>query len=74
MANLTLSIDDELLRRARRYAAQRDTSVNRLVRDHLERLTLDREQRLTEAREFVRLSDELSREILPWTRDELHDR
>jgi plasmid stability protein len=35
MANLTLTINDELLRRARIRALQRGTSVNAVVRDYL---------------------------------------
>lgn len=35
MANLTLSIDDDLLKQARLYAVQNDTSVNAMVRDYL---------------------------------------
>jgi hypothetical protein len=38
MANLTLTIDGELLKRARMRALERDTSVNALVRDYLETL------------------------------------
>ena len=37
VANLTLSIDDELLKRARVRAVQEGTSVNAVVRDYLER-------------------------------------
>ncbi len=35
MANLTLTIDGALLKRARMRALERDTSVNALVRDYL---------------------------------------
>jgi hypothetical protein len=35
MARLTLSIDDAILGRARRYAARRNVSVSRLVEDYL---------------------------------------
>lgn len=38
MANLTLTIDAELLKRARIRALEDDTSVNALVRDYLEQL------------------------------------
>ncbi len=38
MANLTLSIDDDLLKQSRLYAVQHDTSVNALVREYLEGL------------------------------------
>jgi hypothetical protein len=35
MANLTITIDDEILRRARIRAMEQDTSVNSLIRDYL---------------------------------------
>lgn len=37
--NVTLSIDEKLLARARELAHERGTSVNQLIRDYLERLT-----------------------------------
>jgi hypothetical protein len=37
MSNLTLAIDDQLLKRARDYAHKRGTTVNALVRKLLER-------------------------------------
>jgi len=37
--NVTLSIDDELVRRARRIAAAMDKSLNQVIRDHLVSLT-----------------------------------
>lgn len=36
MANLTLTIDDQVLRRARVRAVEQGTSVNAVVRDYLE--------------------------------------
>ncbi len=36
MANLTITIDDELLKRARLRALERGTSVNALLREYLE--------------------------------------
>jgi plasmid stability protein len=38
MTNLTVSIDEGLLKRARIRALEQDTSVNALVRDYLEDL------------------------------------
>jgi predicted HicB family RNase H-like nuclease len=38
MTNLTLAIDEQILRRARTRAMQRGTSVNALVRDYIARL------------------------------------
>jgi hypothetical protein len=37
VANLTLAIDDQVLKRARRRALEEDTSVNAVVRGTLER-------------------------------------
>jgi len=36
MANLTLAIDDQLLEKTRRRAAEMGTSVNQMVRDHFQ--------------------------------------
>lgn len=49
--NLTLSADENLVRKAREYAAEHGTSLNRLIRSFLERLVgeLPREEA---AREF----------------------
>lgn len=41
VANLTLSIDDEILKRARIRALELDTSVNALVREYLTALVSD---------------------------------
>jgi plasmid stability protein len=51
--NITISVDDEVYRRARIRAAQEDTSVSALVRDFLAQLagnedTVDRLKRLQE--------------------------
>jgi hypothetical protein len=36
--NITLSADEELVRKARKYAEEHDTSLNQLIRDYLEHL------------------------------------
>ena len=40
--NLTVSVDDEDLRKVRRLARQRGTSVQQLIRDHLRSMVDDR--------------------------------
>jgi Family of unknown function (DUF6364) len=77
MANLTLTIDAELLKRARMRALERDTSVNALVRDYLERLTGQAREREAVAAflEIARGSDSGSGERgRSWTRAELYER
>ncbi len=39
MANLTLSIDEKIIERARTAAQAMGTSLNQIVRDHIERLS-----------------------------------
>jgi plasmid stability protein len=77
MANLTLSIDDELLKRARMRALERDTSVNALVRDYLEDLAGPRTQR-DAIDEVLKLAAESRSGSGPggrkWTREELYER
>lgn len=54
MKNITVSVNDEVYRRARRKAAERNTSVSRLVAEYLrllgkeEELRVERTKRLEE--------------------------
>lgn len=52
VANLTLVIDDHLLKDARRLALEQDTSVNQLVREYLETLVAS-SSRKAEAKEWL---------------------
>lgn len=76
MKNVTLSIEEGVLARVRRYAAERETSLNALVREFLKSLA-EKEDRARRARTRIR---ELSRRSAArvgersWTRDDLHER
>lgn len=77
MANLTLTIEDEVLRRARLRALERGTSVNALVREYLEAFSgVGTGQEAVQS--FVRLAKRAKASSggsdRRWTRDELHDR
>ncbi|MCQ8783558.1 DUF6364 family protein [Mangrovibrevibacter kandeliae] len=64
--NLTLSIDDDLLDKARVLAAMRRTSVNEMVREFLRR-TIEEEKGRDEAREeLLRLMDESEGRLGDW--------
>jgi uncharacterized protein YdaU (DUF1376 family) len=76
MKNITVSLDDETYRRARRRAAERDTSVSAMVKQFLvevaagesESARLKKEQaKIRDAIQSFRAGDRLSR-------DELHAR
>jgi plasmid stability protein len=76
MKNITVSLDDEVYRRARMMAAQQDTSVSALVRKFL--CALGGQE--TEFERRKRLQDETLARIRSFsaadrlTRDEVHDR
>lgn len=46
MKNITVSVNDEVYRRARRKAAEHNTSLSRLVADYLQALSRDDELRV----------------------------
>lgn len=76
MANLTITIDEEVLKRARLRALDQGTSVNALLREYLEAYAgLDSEQQAA-----VRALLELAGRSRAgsggrhWSRDELHER
>lgn len=78
MANLTITVDAETLKRARIRAIERGESVNQYLADRLrEYADDDREaaQRREAAERFVALSKELhgSSDGRGWRREELYD-
>ena len=76
MRNVTVSLDDEVYRRARVKAAERDTSLSALVRDFLVSLGEDE----TDFERRARLQDEVIASIGSFRaadrlgRDAAHDR
>ena len=77
MANLTITIDDELLKRARLRALERNTSVNALLREYLEAFAGERSGVVARKR-FVAIAraanSSSGRKGRSWSRDELHER
>ena len=73
--NITLAIDEAVLEKVRVYAAKRQTTVNGMVREFLNRLA-DEDQRLAETRrKLKRLIDSSTAELGPdyvWNREELY--
>ena len=76
MANLTIVVDDEILKRARLRATEQGTSVNAVVRDYLEQYAGSRAAQEQALARLLTLSETaLSRRgRRTWSRDELHDR
>jgi len=76
MKNITLSVDAEVLTAVRRYAADRDASVNAIVRDFLTGIA-QRHDRARQARKRIQQLSEQSKARIgsrEWSRDELHER
>ena len=77
MANLTLSIDDDLLRRARIRALESGTTVNGVVRRYLETFAGADQSRRALA-ELVAIAERSPASSGPqgraWTRDDIYER
>jgi hypothetical protein len=74
--NLTLTIDEELIRAARKVALDRNTSVNSLVRGFLETLVAESGEQRTA---MIQIEDLFRQKPFTmgkknWTRAELHER
>ena len=76
--NITLSLPRELLKRIKRVAADRDTSVSSLMTEALERVA-DEDRRYSAARKRALAALQSARSLgthgqRTWSRDELHAR
>ena len=72
MANLTIAIDEDVLRRARLRALEAGTSVNALLRSYLE--TYVGSEAMGIRKSIVEQADSALTEVgqRDWARDELH--
>jgi glycine/D-amino acid oxidase-like deaminating enzyme len=76
VANVTLTIDERVLRAARIRALEQGTSVNAVVRDYLEHYAGSADARAVVAA-FLALAEESgasSGRSRSWSRDELYER
>ena len=74
--NITLSVDDAVLGAVRLHAAERNTTVNALVRRYLTGIAA-RDDRARKARKRIRQLSEQSMAKVgsrTWTRADLHER
>ncbi|MGH7588018.1 MAG: hypothetical protein ACRELU_05455 [Gemmatimonadota bacterium] len=76
MANLTITMDDEALKRARIRALTQGTSVNAVLREFLESYAGLRPEQEGAMRDLFSISErsEARRGSRRWSRDELHER
>jgi plasmid stability protein len=76
MANLTIALDDDLLRQARIRAVEQGTSVNAIVREYLATYAGATSKREAAMKSLIQLSrrSKARRGGKKWSRDELHER
>lgn len=76
MKNITLAVREEVLREVRRIAAERETTVNALVREYLEHLAAGRARRKEMQRSIAKFARKSKAKIGPitWSRDDTHAR
>jgi hypothetical protein len=77
--NITLSLDDKLVKDVRKIAVERDTTLTGLVREYLEKLALEnaasgrkRRERETLERSFAQIRINVGKRN--WKREDLHER
>ncbi|MEO8165655.1 MAG: DUF6364 family protein [Betaproteobacteria bacterium] len=76
MASLTITIDDEVLKRARVRATEQGTSVNAVLRDYLEQYAGTRSAQAQALANLLALSERAGsrKSRRAWSRDDLHQR
>ena len=76
MRNITLSLDETTLKKARRIALERDTSLTGMIREYLERLAQSEDAQSGQRAQDLRASfANLSRPMgeRDWKRDDLYE-
>jgi hypothetical protein len=75
--NITISVDEKIAREARIMAAERETSVSKLLAEKLKELVDARRQSVAARKDFLRLtkkSHQLNYGQRAFNRDSLHER
>ena len=77
MTNVTLALDDTVVRKVRKLAIDKDTTLTGLVRSYLEDLAVREDRGTDEVINELRACFNRSGLVVgkkTWTREELHDR
>ena len=75
--NITLSVDEEIVKKVRKVAIDKDTTLTAMVRDYLTNVAgSDATARKADAAKLMETFEKVSRNMGPrtWTREELYDR
>jgi hypothetical protein len=77
MPNITLSVDEDVIRRVRKTAIDRHTTLTQMVRDFLTTVAEhERSERLQTVQRLDRTFESCSRDMgtRTWSREDLHER
>ena len=76
MANVTLKIDDDLLKKARQIAAEKKISINAIIREKIEEFVSQDSRKETSLMGLESFYERCKAKvgIKNWTRDEIHER
>ena len=76
MKSITVSVDEDVIRAVRLYAAERNSTVEALVREFLTELANRKDRTCRARRRIVELSERSTARIgsHAWTREDLHER
>lgn len=76
MKNITLAIDEQLLKEVRKYAAEHNTSVNAIVREKLSEVVAPKKRIADAIKRMEEIADEGGMTVGPitWVRDGSYER
>jgi hypothetical protein len=77
MPNITLKVDEEVVRKVRKIAVDQDTTLTQMIRDYLQSVADGESRKKTRTiREIQRSFSELSRDMgrRTWKREDLYER
>ncbi len=76
MKNITLAIDEKLLKEVRKYAAEHDTSVNAIVREKLAEVVAPKKRMADALKRMKKIAKEGGMEVGPitWKREDIYER
>ena len=77
MPNITLSVDDEIIKKVRKIAVDKNTTLTQMVRDFLRTVAeRDEARKIQSLRELEESFIDMSRDIgrRTWSREDLYER
>jgi Family of unknown function (DUF6364) len=77
MKNITLAVNEDVLEKVRKYAVRRETTVNAIVREHLEQIARSDDRLKQVVAELRQMSESSTAELgrsYKWKREDCYER